>query len=118
MTDRQSWIAAGEAFNVAVYGDKYLEYDRVTTHTAHDTRHTFCARLTLFIFSCLTSMQMTAVWTILFLRFFNFHRVCLALEEFKKAPSRPSLTRSTVDLVTPLRWFNLQGPEKLGERWN
>jgi hypothetical protein len=49
MTDRQSWIAAGEAFNVAVYGEKYFEFDQVAhgaTHTAHGTRHTFCARLT------------------------------------------------------------------------
>ncbi len=59
---------------------------------------------------------MTSVWTMLVLRFLDFNRVCPALEGFKKAPSRPSLTRSTVDLVTPLRWFNLQGPAKLGGR--
>jgi hypothetical protein len=29
MTDRQSWVAAGEAFNVSVYGDRYLEYEQL-----------------------------------------------------------------------------------------
>ena len=42
MADRQSWIVAGEAFNTAVYGERYGEHAQVSATTHMQCTHAQC----------------------------------------------------------------------------
>lgn len=101
MADRQSWIVAGEAFNMTVYGEKYDQFDQVgsTQYTVHSlalhalNTNTFPKTQPSpplppsLLPSCLNHMKLACLWKLLACKIFNHD--CPALEGIKMRPSQP-----------------------------